>query len=90
VIAVDVNHPDIDIDYLAIALREAVERGGFLYEAKLFAARVRQLGVEIPITAKGDFDIVAQQKTAAVIRRFDTLLARLQDLGVQSASVRIV
>jgi type I restriction enzyme M protein len=90
VIIVDVRAPEIDHDYLAVALRAAVYKGGFLYEAKLFATRVKELEVEIPITKKGDFDLKQQQAIASAVRRFDALRTRLHDLGLRSNSVRTV
>jgi hypothetical protein len=90
VIVVEVRHSDIDIDYLAVALRDAVEKGGFLYEAKLFTARVRGLSVEIPTTSTGAFDVAAQQHHASAVKRFDALITRLRDLGVRSSEARTV
>lgn len=90
VIAVEVNNPGIDLGYLAVALREAVDMGGFLYEAKLFATRVRELEVEIPVTPSGEFDTGQQQKIASAVHRFDALRTRLHDLGTRSLTVRAV
>jgi type I restriction enzyme M protein len=90
VIIVDVKGEGIDFDYLAIALRAAVYRGGFLYEAKLFAKRVRELEVDIPVSADGSFDVDQQKAIASAVRRFDALRTRLHDLGLRSESVRAV
>lgn len=90
VIAVRVLTNEIDLDYLAVALRAAVDRGGFLYEAKLFVARVKELAVEIPIRADGSYDIEQQQAIASVVKRFDALRTRLHDLGQRSEEVRAV
>lgn len=90
VIIVEVKQPQIDLDYLAIALRAAVYKGGFLYEAKLFATRVKELQVEIPVSQKGDFDVKQQQAISSAVRRFDALRTRLHDLGLRSGSVRTV
>ena len=89
VIIVEINDENIDHDYLAVALRAAVYQGGFLYEAKLFATRVKELEVDIPVSA-GEFDIEQQQAIASAVRRFDALRTRLHDLGVRSAEVRTV
>lgn len=89
VIIVEINDKDIDHDYLAVALRSAVYHGGFLYEAKLFATRVKELQVDVPV--KGDkFDVKQQKAIASAVRRFDALRTRLHDLGVRSAEVRTV
>jgi type I restriction-modification system DNA methylase subunit len=90
VIVVEVKHDAIDADYLAVALRAAVYKGGFLYEAKLFATRVKGLEVEIPISSEGGFDIAQQQAIASAVRRFDALRTRLHDLGLRSGDVRTV
>ena len=90
VIIIEVKHDNIDLDYLSIALRAAVDRGGFLYEAKLFATRVKELEVEIPITLKDEFDVVQQKAIASAVKRFNSLRARLHDLGLRSAAVRAI
>jgi type I restriction enzyme M protein len=90
VIIVELKDDEIDHDYLAVALRAAVYKGGFLYEAKLFATRVKGLDVEIPISEKGNFDVKQQQAIASAVRRFDALRTRLHDLGLRSESVRAV
>jgi len=64
VIIVEVNHSEIDHDYLAVALRAAVDKGGFLYEAKLFATRVKELEVQIPVS-HGGFDLKQQRAIAS-------------------------
>ena len=90
VIIVDVRTDKIDRDFLAVALRAAVYKGGFLYEAKLFTTRVKGLEVEIPVTQSGQLDVKQQQAIASTVRRFDALRTRLHDLGLRSESVRAV
>lgn len=90
VIAVELKNAAIDIGYLAVALREAVEKGGFLYEAKLFTTRVKELEVEIPVDQAGDYDMTQQQKIASAVQRFDSLRTRLHDLGLRSMSARVI
>jgi len=90
VIAVECKQDGINLDFLAVALRTAVDKGGFLYEAKLFVRRVRELEVEIPINGQGDFDLQQQVDIASAIRRFDALKTRLSDLGERSSTVRTV
>ena len=90
VIIVDVVDDTITHDYLAVALQAAVDKGGFLYEAKLFTARVKDLQVDIPVGAGGAFDVEQQNAIASAVRRFDALRTRLHDLGVRTKSVRAV
>lgn len=94
VIAVDVTvsprSSQIDLDYLAVALQGAVARGGFLYEAKLFATRVRELEIEILVLSGGAFDLTQQQAIATTMKRFESLRTRLRDLGERTADVRAV
>ena len=66
-----------------------MDKGGFLYEAKLFATRVKELEVEIPVSTNG-FDVKQQKAIASAVRRFDALRTRLHDLGLRSGSVRAV
>ncbi len=89
VIIVEIKEKTIDYDYLAVALRAAVYKGGFLYEAKLFATRVKGLEVEVPVS-KGAFDMQQQQVIASAVHRFDALRTRLHDLGLRSGSVRAI
>jgi len=89
VIIVEVKDDLIDHDYLAVALRAAVYKGGFLYEAKLFATRVKGLEVEVPVS-DGVFDQQQQQAIASAVHRFDALRTRLSDLGLRSGSVRAI
>lgn len=80
---------DISIDYLAIALQDAVNAGRFIYEAKLFVGRVRELVVKLPVKS-GALDQERQAKIAAAIKRFNALKTRLIDLGSRSQTARTV
>ncbi|MCT9868718.1 N-6 DNA methylase [Paenarthrobacter aurescens] len=90
VIAVEPVVEGISLDYLALALQKAASSGGFIYEAKLFAARVKELTVEIPVDENGDHDMEQQQKIAAATRRFQLLTTRIADLGRTAATSRFV
>jgi len=89
VIAVEVLTPDIDLDYLATELRRAIAAGNFIYEAKLFVGRVRQLSVSIPVTEAGQFDLDHQRTIANATKRFDTIRSKLHDIGDWSETARI-
>lgn len=79
----------IDLRYLAFRLREVVAEGGFLYEAKLFQARVKELSVKLPLLADGSFDMEAQKKIADAESRVDELVRKLGDLGTWSSEARL-
>jgi hypothetical protein len=89
VIAVEVIHPDLDLEYVAEALRGAIARGGFLYEAKLFVRRVKELSIEVPVDQSGAFDIEQQRVIASAVKRFDSIRDRLGELGNWSSTARI-
>jgi type I restriction enzyme M protein len=89
VIIVEPLRDDIDIDFLAIQLRGEIARGNFVYEAKLFTGRVRELSVQIPTRADGTFDLAQQKAISTAINRFDAIRARLDQLGRWSRDVRI-
>ena len=89
VIIVELKRPDIDYDYLAVALQAAVDKGGFLYEAKLFVTRAKDLEIDVP-GSDGKLDLEQQRAIARAVRRFDALRTRLHDLGVRSGTVRAV
>lgn len=88
VIAVEVLTDDVDLDYLAVALRSAIAAGGFVYEAKLFARRVRELEVQVPVN-DGVPDLGRQRKIADAVKRFDSIRERLAELGSWSLEARI-
>lgn len=90
VIAVEVKTKEISLDYFAVALQSAVDKGGFLYEAKLFTTRVKELAVEIPSKSEGVFDIDQQNAIANAVKRFNSLRTRIRDLGMRSETVRAV
>lgn len=88
VIAVAVLTDDVDLDYLAVALRSAIAAGGFVYEAKPFARRVRELEVQIPVI-DGVADLGRQRTIAEAVKRFDSIRERLAELGSWSLEARI-
>jgi len=89
VIIIDVLDQLIDLDFLAVQLRSAVAAGGFLYEAKLFVARVKGLTVSLPIKSDGSLDLDHQRKIAAAVKRFDNIRLKLSELGKWGAEARI-
>lgn len=91
VIAVQpVDGIDIDLDYLSVALQSAVTAGGFLYEAKLFTSRLKELSVNIPLDDDGAFDLEQQKLIASATKRFEAIVDRLGELGRWSSEARIV
>ena len=89
VIAVSTKLPDVSIDYLSIALQDAVNAGRFIYEAKLFVGRVKELSVRLPVTGS-KLDLPRQDSIAAAVKRFDQLKSRLTDLGSRSETARTI
>jgi type I restriction-modification system DNA methylase subunit len=90
VIIVECLHRDIDVDFLAIQLRSEIARGNFVYEAKLFAGRVRLLSVNIPVLASGRYDKLQQMAIASAVNRFDRIREQLLQLGEWSRDARIM
>jgi type I restriction enzyme M protein len=90
VIIIDILHSKINPEYLALQLRSAIAAGGFLYEAKLFAKRVEELEVDLPIMINGEFDIQQQNIISMAIKRFDNIRLRLVELGEASKNARII
>lgn len=89
VIVIDVLDPDIDPELMSIQLQHAVTAGGFLYEAKLFQSRVRELEVAIPFKGR-TFDLECQKRIAAAQKRFDTTRRKLAEIGMWSDDARII
>ncbi len=89
VIGIEILSDQIDLDYLASELRRSIAVGNFIYEAKLFSGRARQLTAAIPIRPDGSFDLDRQQTIAAAVKRFDLIRTKLHDIGDWSGTARI-
>lgn len=89
VTVVEINRDGIDIEYLATQLRSSVAEGNFEYEAKLYAGRMKELSVVIPIDATGGFDIEQQRKIADAYKRFDAIKGKIEDFGKWAATSRM-
>lgn len=89
VIIVEAVSDKIDPDFLAVQLRGAIAQGNYVYEAKLFQNRVKQLSIELPVTEKGDIDVERQRVVALAVNRFDNIRQKLHELGSWSGSARI-
>lgn len=79
---------DIDLDYAAIQLRSAIAAGNFEYEAKLYS-RAGDLEIAFPKGEGDKFDIGVQQRISSVIKQFNSLRSRLEDLGIYARESRI-
>jgi len=86
---VDPDHPWVDLRYLGFRLREVVAAGGYLYEAKLFQARVRELEVSLPVLPDGSFDLASQRKVADAEEKIEGIVRKLRDLGAWSDAARL-
>lgn len=84
--------PDVplNLDYLSVALQSAVTAGGFLYEAKLFTTRLKELAIDVPVDDYGKYDLGQQKAIASATKRFESIVARLSELGAWSSEARIV
>jgi type I restriction-modification system DNA methylase subunit len=89
VIILELTDPALLHDYIAVELRSAVAAGGYLYEAKLFVARVKELAVKVPVQADGSFDVDQQEKIAAAVKRFENARIKLAEVGEWSANARV-
>lgn len=89
VIALDVISDELDHDYVAVELRRAVAAGGFLYEAKLFTTRVKELEVKIPVDEEGNIDIEQQRKVAQAVMRFEEARKKLTSIGEWAQLARV-
>ena len=85
---IEINRPDIDVEYLATQLRSSVAEGNFEYEAKLYAGRIRELVVTIPVGESG-YDLEKQQQIAEAYKRFDVIKGKLEDFGKWVANSRM-
>jgi hypothetical protein len=89
VTVVSITRNDIDIEYLATQLRSSVAEGNYEYEAKLYAGRMKELSVVIPVNDHGGYDLEQQKKIAAAYKRFDAIKSKIEDFGKWAASSRM-
>jgi hypothetical protein len=80
---------DIDLHYLVVALAQSIAEGGYLYEAKLYTKRVRQLNIEVPVDSQGKPDLDRQRQIAAAAKRLDGVRSRLEEAGKWSKEARL-
>jgi hypothetical protein len=85
---VEINSECIDIEYLATQLKSSIAEGNFEYEAKLYAGRIKELSVVIPINDDG-FDVAQQRKIAEAYKRFDQIKGKIEDFGKWAATSRL-
>lgn len=61
VTAVDVKDKNIYPPFLVYAIRLAIAKAHFKYDAKLYMKRLKTLSVEIPVDRNGKFDLDRQK-----------------------------
>jgi type I restriction-modification system DNA methylase subunit len=88
VTVIQINRPDINIEYLATQLRSSVAEGNFEYEAKLYVGRIKELVVTIPVNGN-KYDLEKQIQIADAYKRFDVIKSKLEDFGKWAASSRM-
>jgi hypothetical protein len=80
---------DIDLGFLVVALADSIAQGGYLYEAKLYTRRVRQLTIDAPVDRDGEPDLERQRLIASASKRLDSIRSRLEEAGKWSREVRL-
>ena len=88
-IIVEPKHKDIDIGYLAIAIRKAIAGKGYGYEAKLFKGRVEQIIVHLPVLDGGKFDISIQKDEAARYERLEDIRKLITGFGSWGREIKV-
>lgn len=88
-IIVEPTHEDIDIGYLAIAIRKAVAGKGFGYEAKLFKGRVEQLVIDLPMADEENFDVAIQHEEAARFERLEEIRKLISGFGSWGREIKV-
>lgn len=88
-IVVEPKHKDIDIGYLAIAIRKAIAGKGYGYEAKLFKGRVEQITVDLPVLNGGKFDVSTQKEEAARYERLEDIRKSITGFGSWGREVKV-
>ena len=89
VLAINPLTDQIDLYYLAAALRTAVAEGNYAYEAKLYKGRASDIMLTIPVDGSGQYDLAKQQAIGLAVLRVETIQERLTELGVWSKATRL-
>lgn len=89
VITVTPVRADLDVNYLATAIRNAIEGGGYSYTSKLYMRRLSVIEVSVPTMQDGSLDPKKQQLIASTSKQIDQLKWRLKELGRWAGAVRI-
>jgi type I restriction enzyme M protein len=78
VVGIDVIHEQLYAPYIVYAIREAVARARFRYDAKLYLKRLKPLKIRIPIDEHGEIDIEQQGILATHYERLEELKRTVQ------------
>jgi len=78
VVGIDVIHEQLHAPYIVYAIREAVAKARFRYDAKLYLKRLKPLKVRIPIDECGESDIEQQRTLATQYERLEELKRSVQ------------
>lgn len=73
VIAIEIKNRKLYPLYIVYAIKEAVAKAQFKYDAKLYQKRLKKLKIRIPIADNGDFDIEEQQLLALQYEKLEEL-----------------
>ncbi|MBI2542389.1 restriction endonuclease subunit S, partial [Candidatus Woesearchaeota archaeon] len=66
---VELLHEKLDQTYVMYAIKEAIAKAGYKYQAKLYIKRLKTLNIRIPVDEKGKFDFDLQKQLAQEYER---------------------
>jgi hypothetical protein len=78
VVGIDVVNDMLYVPYIVYAIREAVAKARFRYDAKLYLKRLKPLKIRVPIDEKGLIDIEQQRILATHYERLEELKKTVQ------------
>lgn len=64
VLAIEIVDNKLDPQYIVYAIKEAISRGRFKYDAKMYKKRVKKLQIRVPVDSKGVIDLEQQRNLA--------------------------
>ncbi len=79
--SVDVLDPHLDQIFVMYAIKEAIAKNFNKYNAKLYAKRLKELTIKVPVKEKGEFDEEQQKLEAAKLERLDEIKQTLIRFG---------
>lgn len=82
VTGVNIKNEKIYPQFLVYAIREAIAKARFRYDAKLYIKRLRKLKIRVPMDEQGIPDFESQLRLASKLERLQLLKKKVEDFSI--------